>query len=822
MKKLLFFLVLFCLGFVQLQAQQTPSRFNYQAAVRNASGAPIVNQLVSLQISVNDGSPNGPSQYTERHILSTNDYGLVNLQIGAGQVQSGDFNSITWGGASKWLKIDIDPNAGANFIPLGAAELVSVPYALYAQNAGNSSSTLDQLSDVNTSGVQTGQVLQWNGSAWVAATAVGPQGPQGATGPQGPAGPQGTQGPPGLTGADGQQGIQGPQGPAGPQGAQGPPGLPGADGAQGATGPQGPAGPQGIQGPPGPAAPESGWTDGASITTTNNSKKVGIGTTAPTQKFQLHDNDNSATWFQISNGWNGAGAGDGAFFGLINQDIKIENCEAGKITLGTCTTPDQLVLNNNGALEVNGPLKITGGSPGSGKVLTSDATGNATWSDAPATGGGWTDNTALTTTSNSKKVGIGTTDPQQKIHLHDPDQSSVWLQMTNGGNGAGFADGAFVGLINKDIKIENCEDGKITLGSCAEPDQVVIDHDGRVGIGAPDPSTLLHLKSEGAYLSPAPFYSSQYVTDVPVYIEHAGQAPNSNTAGFLVYVKSNPNGDWIYENSGGQIFLDAQEASPNTNNMGLVVECTADQGNFTCTGFTAKGSGGSSNYGITAYAEGDNSQNNSAIYAIVEGTNVDNLTGVTGAVYGIANNFAIGIRGYVETSAPAHHYAGYFTGKTHIQGTLSKSGGSFKIDHPQDPANKYLQHSFVESPDMMNVYNGNILTDEAGSATIELPDYFETLNRDFRYQLTCIGQFAQAIVAEEIKGNRFSIKTDKPNVKVSWQVTGIRHDPWAERNRIVPELEKTGHEKGKYLQPDLYGLPEDLQMHPPAKNFEPK
>src|SRR5439155_14827418 len=113
----------------------------------------------------------------------------------------------------------------------------------------------------------------------------------------------------------------------------------------------------------------------------------------------------------------------------------------------------------------------------------------------------------------------------------------------------------------------------------------------------------------------------------------------------------------------------------------------------------------------------------------------------------------------------------YFDQKVHVTGALEKAGGGFKIDHPLDPANQYLNHSFVESPDMMDVYNGNVTTDARGNATVVLPDWFEALNRDFRYQLTVVAkQWAQARVEEEIQDNRFSIKTDKPNVKVSWQV----------------------------------------------------
>jgi hypothetical protein len=140
-----------------------------------------------------------------------------------------------------------------------------------------------------------------------------------------------------------------------------------------------------------------------------------------------------------------------------------------------------------------------------------------------------------------------------------------------------------------------------------------------------------------------------------------------------------------------------------------------------------------------------------------------------------------------------------------VGGTLTKASGSFKIDHPLDPANKYLYHSFVESPDMMNIYNGNITTNKRGVAVVVMPDYFQALNCDFRYQLTPIGQFAQAIVAKEISHGRFTIKTSRPSVKVSWQVTGIRHDAYADAHRIQVEEEKPFEERGKYLHPELFG-----------------
>jgi hypothetical protein len=157
--------------------------------------------------------------------------------------------------------------------------------------------------------------------------------------------------------------------------------------------------------------------------------------------------------------------------------------------------------------------------------------------------------------------------------------------------------------------------------------------------------------------------------------------------------------------------------------------------------------------------------------------------------------------------------AGVFAGDVNVVGTLSKSGGSFKIDHPTDPANKYLYHSFVESPDMKNIYDGVVTTDAAGDATVTLPEWFGALNRDYRYQLTVIGQFAQAIISKEISNNQFSLKTDKPGVKVSWQVTGIRQDAYANAHRIPVEEAKPAAERGYYLHPELFG-------HPGEENVE--
>ncbi len=172
-----------------------------------------------------------------------------------------------------------------------------------------------------------------------------------------------------------------------------------------------------------------------------------------------------------------------------------------------------------------------------------------------------------------------------------------------------------------------------------------------------------------------------------------------------------------------------------------------------------------------------------------------------------------GVDGDALLARAGSGYAGDFYGNVDVRGTLYKSGGSFKIDHPLDPANKYLYHSFVESPDMMNIYNGIETLDAAGETTVTMPDWFSALNRDFRYQLTAVGAPGPNLyIAEELTNNRFKIAGGKPGMKVSWQVTGIRQDAWANAHRIPLEEVKNERERGFYIHPELYGEPAEKEV----------
>jgi hypothetical protein len=158
------------------------------------------------------------------------------------------------------------------------------------------------------------------------------------------------------------------------------------------------------------------------------------------------------------------------------------------------------------------------------------------------------------------------------------------------------------------------------------------------------------------------------------------------------------------------------------------------------------------------------------------------------------------------------NYAGNFNGDLNVSGAIFAGTKDFKIDHPLDPANKYLVHASVESSEMKNIYDGNVTTDSEGHATVQLPEWFEVLNTDFRYQLTVIGQFAQAIVAREIENDRFEIRTSAPNIKVSWQVTGVRQDAYAKAHPLVVEQGKEARLRGFYIHPELYGAPSERQI----------
>ncbi len=299
---------------------------------------------------------------------------------------------------------------------------------------------------------------------------------------------------------------------------------------------------------------------------------------------------------------------------------------------------------------------------------------------------------------------------------------------------------------------------------------------------------------------------------------------NNGNYGYLgsgaygVYGKHNSSGCYGYLGS-----TDYGVYGANGNIVGLLASVYAGVYGYNTSG--GRGVHGFSSNDVGVFGETTSgtgvygSHTNNGNYGYL-GTSNYGVYGESSSNYGVrgisSNNYGVYATSTSSTAVRAIRtgggdYAGRFSGNVEVTGTLSKGGGSFKIDHPLDPENKYLYHSFVESPDMLNIYNGNITLDRNGEAWVELPAWFEALNQDFRYQLTAIGAPGPNLfIAQKIASNRFKIAGGSAGLQVSWQVTGIRHDPFAEAHRIIVEVDKTGQERGKYLYAREYGMSETM------------
>jgi hypothetical protein len=246
--------------------------------------------------------------------------------------------------------------------------------------------------------------------------------------------------------------------------------------------------------------------------------------------------------------------------------------------------------------------------------------------------------------------------------------------------------------------------------------------------------------------------------------------------------------------NGGAVILGAANKATATTSI-TNKKANALEGAYTGSSVVAVGVLGESTtgYGVSGYTTGPNA----GVGGTASGEGASGLFGTSSGTDGF---------GLFAEATGSGGIAVYADGNATVSGSLSKGGGSFRIDHPLDPGGKYLYHSFVESPDMMNVYNGTVVLGFDGRATVDLPDFFQALNRDYRYQLTAIGSAAPDLhVSDEVLDGTFSIAGGEAGQKVSWQVTGIRQDAWANANRIPVEVDKPIEDQGRYLHPELFG-----------------
>jgi hypothetical protein len=225
------------------------------------------------------------------------------------------------------------------------------------------------------------------------------------------------------------------------------------------------------------------------------------------------------------------------------------------------------------------------------------------------------------------------------------------------------------------------------------------------------------------------------------------------------------------------------------------------------------GVGGSFEGGYVGVKGLVNPEGSAAVYCGVQGEVVGG-TGSNYAVSGYAHGSGINYGIWGTAVAGSTNWAGYFDGNVNVTGSIVKSASTLAIDHPADPDNEFLQQAEVVSDNLSAVYSGNVTLGGDGSAVVQLPDYLESFCGDFRYQLTCVGGYAPVYVSSEISGNQFVIAGGKDRLKVSWQITGIRKDKYAQANPLEVEKEKTASEQGKYLHPELYGFGDDRSLSP--------
>lgn len=931
---------------------QAPQKFNYQGIARDAKGNPVGKQTLGIKLSVLPAQDATTPEYEEVQTVTTNEFGLYTLQIGNGTAVTGSLSQVKWESGNKYIHVSIDPTGGTQYVDAGTSQLLSVPYALYADRSGlakesanNTRATNNFIEKTNGSGVAnstsqlydngtnigygtTSPAAKFHISNTVAAVQeqlrmqnLSATGAGRFTMYNDGASAYATFTKYGTTYVGGYAGVTSLY-PYANLLAFGNNGVAAGDGN-------------------GRFLISSGGNVGISLFKGGTSKlkfhadftseNVGIGgNSAPIARVHLNNTDGTNMDVRVTNNTTGHTATDGLEIKNVGNVASITNLENANLTLGT-NNATRLTVTAAGNVEVANQVKIAGGTPGAGKVLTSDAAGLATWTTPSITSvGGTTDyipkytpngatlgNSSLidgssqllynATTSPYLSTGMYFKSKAQNMFIFEgnPLSSYPFVSVLDSSLGR---KGFFAG-VSRALDYGSSYDSSLALiydpithvtslsqwGS-NHTGLAISNATGKMGNGnwSSTASSIgnAHFNINSSYDTAAHFTSNSANTlsNGIVRAEYVGTTNNDHVA---IYARSKPDttsyGIGISTVGGYQGLRSRVESGESWSvygvdsrvkgrgtTYGVYAEAqkylTAPSAIGTKYGLYSIASGGSTNTGV--YGNGQDwlssigyggyfSGKQTGVYGVSDSASASQTNDIglslgykeSIGVLGVSNsnnNFAGSNQGVSGSSLGTNYwnvgtygeaknadynyaiygratgttnvnYAGYFQGNVQINGNLSKSGGTFKIDHPQDPENKYLIHSFVESPDMMNVYNGNIKTDASGKAIVTLPSYFEAENKDFKYQLTIVDetQFAMARVSKKISGNQFEVMTDKPNIELSWQVTGVRQDAWANKNRVVAEVEKDAADKGHFLHPELFGAGDEKAIGPGRKLENP-
>ncbi len=874
MKKILLQLCV-ALLFVSAASAQAPGIFNYQAVARNSVGNALANKNIGVKINVHDGSATGPIVYSETRTLTTNPFGLFNVQIGSPGASnvSGTVAGVNWATGTKFLQVEMDQNGGSSFVDMGTTQLASVPFAL------------------NAAGAQP----------------IGPAGGDfvGSTYPNPTIAP--------LVVTTGKI----------------------ADGAvtsQKITAPvikvQSDAGALIDMTNSGAGAGVSGTSTGTGfggLFQVNNAASTADGLRATT-------NGTGASWAirGISTGTNGAG-----LFQQTNATNTSNNLQSNQAGLGraglfnatnAASTANAVDINVAGtgfalraassnatakALLTAGGLQLTGIGEAANRILVSDAAGNATWQAAGAsgaiTGSGtlnflpkWTPSGTVLGNSmffdDGNSVAMGTTTPSHRFTVShagstgigvtstagfsvvDIDASSgdaalrfakagvnqwnmrnrpadnyfEWFELGGGGSRMVIQDATGnVGIgetANPTYKLDVLHGGSTGIRSRSSGSFSVVDIDaasgdaalrfvkagvnqwntrnrpaddyyeifelggggsrmviqdatGNVGIGeTANPTYKLDVLHGGSTGIRSRSSSSFSVVDIDA--QSGDAALRFQKAGVNQWnVRNRPGDDnfEIFELGGGGSRFVIQDA---TGNVGIgQTAAPSYKLDVLHGGSTGARIQSSSSFSVVDI---DANSGDAALRYVKAGVNQWNIRNNPGTDdYQIFELGGGGERMRIENT----------TGRVVVNGDFTVVGAkAFTMDHPLDPTNKLLRHAAAESNEVINFYSGNVTTDASGKVTVQLPDYFEAINKDFRYQLTVIGSFAQAIISKEVANNKFEIATSQPNIKVSWEVKGVRNDAHMRKFPFQAVEEKSASQKGKYWDPAAHNQSENKRV----------
>jgi hypothetical protein len=495
-------------------------------------------------------------------------------------------------------------------------------------------------------------------------------------------------------------------------------------------------------------------------------------------------------------------------------------------------------------------LQIPAGAA-AGRVLTSDASGNASWQALPPSASAWAVSGTNIYNTNTGNVGIGTTAPAARLDILGGNWDTASTEgdlrigdatyrlkigIARSGDGAGHATIAAQGGINM-----------LSLGAgttLAAQRTLTILGTGNVGIGTIAPTGRLHIEHNSTLSSPTLRLHETEAEFARLEFTNTNTARKWQIAGFIgsavaadrLNFWNSAAGDILSIRGDGTVVATNPSTAPNAFALHGILSstspgpwCAAVRGQNNGTGVHGIGVWGSqegsgygvygtsvSGIGVRGYASAPSgftygvfgesaSQNGSGVFGQATATS-GAAWGVVAVIYSTASN-AYGVYAS-EPSGGAGH-------AVYASGTLAATGTkSFQIDHPLSPETHYLNHFCAEGPEPMNAYSGVVSLDSRGEAWVQLPDYFEAINRDPRYTLTPIGAAMPNLhVAVKIQNNRFKIAGGAPGKEVSWRIEAVRNDLWVQRYGYQTEQEKEDAIKGKYLSPELYGQPKERGIH---------